>query len=601
MSNLGTFSGNAKAVLIDAAGSRHYVATVDNTDTALAVPTDNVFEYAAGAVPTVFYKTANSGVPTSLGPTTSTVALLEASSATVVQSITVGNPATDQTLVFAALAKAGTYRIRVQANRSDVPPQSDWLVNSDNTSTLLVAGQTNDWAAGYLRAGTTIASLAYSDVSLGGAAPGSNRFVYPESQFFRLTLGHAVLAQTRDATIAQRQAAAEKSTNTATFGTATPAVLDITRTGGVGAASGINNAFTVGDTNTAARVTFATSALSSLPFTHLTSVPSGWTGTVGTKGTGFVQADSPTLYTIDPRITFLALLQFDSVVFATPPTASDGGTTRLASQFGFVAARARNAESTGLTGLAWTEKLWDNGTLTGSESTPTKSRATVSTTQGGQIGWSDALLGWDNQLPGGSWTQKQVITTANATGLEASNSRTLTLNGAANPRLQLAFYAVNLGDQNRHVNAGDSIKFLATLTNLDTGMRVVPTSASFFATHFTAGGVLQYLNDLADNTAAAWVDWTSNGPVVTHALNAEADTTLMSRVASFTAGWGVSDMLIRVNLQYGGSTYLALLGRELTGAKWAHGSTAPEADITFDAAGHAHTGGATGAAIGDRS
>lgn len=586
MANLGTFSGLAKLVLTDTGGTRSHIVTTDIATNPEAAMVNKAFELAAGATLAIHYRVANGGVPTSAAPTAARVDVLEASSATIVQTFTVAAPGTNETFSFTATSKAGTYRLRVQIQRVGAPGALDYLVNSDNTSTLLATGQTNDWGAGFLRAGTTIASLSFSDAALGGAAPSANRFVYPKSQFFRTTFGHQVLAQTRTITLSQRQAGVERSTDNATTGTANPGVLDVTRTGGVGAASGVNNAFLAADTGTVARLRFDNSSLSSQPWTHLTALPSGWSGVAGTLGTGTVQADAPSsTYSIDPRVTFSQLMQFDSVTFMTPPTSGDGGSTRLSSQFAQVAARARDAAGAGINGLAWTEKLWDAGQLTGSEASPTRTRATVSTTQGGEVGWSDAFLGWSDQLPGGAWTQKQIITTANATGLDLSNTRTLTLQGSPSPTLQLRVYAT-AALTGGHFRPGTNVIVSANLVNFVLGSTVAPDAGSVFCilTRMVPGPTAgqykrQYLVSDTDNTGSAWVDFpTPSSPAVAYLLSPSADdAALFTRTFSATAGWGSPGLGLRANARctLAGSAYAAYTSKEVLGPFWSHTSEEP--------------------------
>lgn len=596
VSDIGTHAGNAKVTLIDAAGVRHFKATT-GADGATAGKSDQTFELAAGASIVVHYRSGTTGTPTSLAPTAAEVAVLEDNSGTVVRTFAAADPNVDEDFTFVATStgaagganRRGTYRLRVQASRISQPGlATDWRVNSDNTSTLLAAGQSTDWGRGYLRAGDALVTFGFSDAALGGAAPPSGRFVYPKSQFFRATMGAAEIANssTKQITLRQRQGGTDKSTDA---GTMAAGVLDVTRAGGVGAASGVNNDFTAADTGTALRLTFAASTLSGRAWSHMTSVPAGWSGTPGSLGGGFEQADSPAaLYTIDPRVSFTQLLQLNDAAFGSPPSSKNApGGQRLVSDLGFVAARATDAHSAGINGLAWTEKLWDSGQLTGSEATPTKTRATLAQTQGGQAGWSDGFLTWDSQLPSGSWTQKEVITTSKATGLELGNTRTLTLL-APNPNFAAVVQAgpSSASAEVDHWHAGEPMLVAFTIIDLDTRrlstVDVSPAPAVMFLRFNQSSARIQFLD-----ASHAWVD-ASAAAAVEHTMTASpSDPRAFERTftAEQTATWGEIDIMWIIARAYiGGTPYYARSTRESVGKFNAHSGYA------LDALGLALTG-----------
>lgn len=574
MSDLGTHSGDAKTVATIATGSRHFRATT-GAGAATGAKSNETFELNAGASVVIHFRTGATGVTPPDVANTVTVDVFEDNSSAVIRTFTAASATVDEGFTFFATsngqsggtARAGTYRVRIRAQRTDV---GTYDVNSDNGGTPPAAGS-SDFGKGYLRAGTAFSSFVYSDASLGGAAPTNNRFVYPKSQFFRATLGDQVVQNASDVvrsiTLQQFQASVQKSIGTANVSLATPGVLDITRTGGVGSASGVNNDFLVGDTNTDVRLTALNSTLSLQPWTHFTSLPSGWTGTnSGTLGSGNTQADKSALYTVDPRITFTQLLQLNSSTFATPPSSTNVASgQRLTSDLAFLAARATDANGGGVNGLAWTEKLWDAGNLISSEGSPWKSRSTTSATQGGQAGWSDAFMTWDAQLPGGGWTQKEVITSSKATGLEAANTRSLTLLAANSNILVIARITPASGNEADHVHAGDDVTAVVTVIHASDAQQVAPDAApSFFLLRYNPSAArLEYLDG-----SYAWQS-AVGGTFVSHSTTAaagDAKTFTKTFTGAQTAGWGNTDLLGIVGRAVVGSTpYISDSPRELAG------------------------------------
>lgn len=140
------------------------------------------------------------------------------------------------------------------------------------------------------------------------------------------------------------------------------------------------------------------------------------------------------------------------------------------------------------------------------------------------------------------------------------------------PDLQVAFSVHNLtGGSDRHVQVGDTLKAVVTLTDMATGLRVTPDSAEIWMTHIDAG-TLEMLDDDTDNTAAAFASWPAATPVTVFAMTANgSDATLMEKTFSATAGWTSSDVVIRVEVVYRGVRYPAFLAREIAGRANGHG------------------------------
>lgn len=485
-------------------------------------------------------------------------------------------------------AKAGTYRIRVRIEYAQVTNDAvNGKYKADSDGNYSLAGTPNTWTAGiaeadkgFLRAGIKFA-FTFSDASLGGAEPSGNKFVYPKSQFFQAALQRESDSSacsplpntsTSSMTLTQNQGAGNLTTDNSSLSTNNE---QWTRTGGIGAGSGINNVFAAADTNTQVKITQANSTLSGIPWTHFTSLPAGWTGaTGGGINTQNTQANSPTnLFTIDPRIQFAHLLQLNDSAFGTPPSSKDVASgQRLTADLGFIASQAQDINGSALAnGLVWTEKLWDSGNLISSESSPWKSRSSTGSTQGGQTSWSDAFMTWDAQLPGGSWTQKEVITTANATGLETANTRTLTLL-AINPNLRLlvGIGPSTEGAETDHLHAGDPFRVEISMFRRDTHAQVVLDSAAAFS-------IFRY-NPTADRFETLQSDFTwvaLNGATVNEfvcsAAGGDANTWTYTFTGAQTSGWGAFDLLAVIGIGVVNSTpYQAPGSREILGTAHPH-------------------------------
>lgn len=300
-----------------------------------------------------------------------------------------------------------------------------WSVDSRGatTGTINVADR-EQHARGYARALATLSTYGVSNASLGGTEPAS--FAFPDSVFQRFVLD-AVSYRSVAFSVAMRQSSTDKRTDAGVVQTAAARDYTWNTTATTVAGNGrVNNGqFTVGSTATDVRITTPTNVFGGSADKEYAWAASGHPAGFALSGDNLTD-DSRV--TVDPRITFSQVMQLNNTTFQTPPTALDTN-TRPVTSLGSLIARAVNARSEGQNSLAWTEKLWDNGELISSEASPAKTRSTTSQAQGGQNGWSDAFINWDNQLPTGNWTQKEVITTADVTGLELTNTQTVVLSG----------------------------------------------------------------------------------------------------------------------------------------------------------------------------
>lgn len=460
-------------------------------------------------------------------------------------------------------SRAGMIEIYFSVSKAAAPTWGAF--DSRGTFANIPAAVTPDNARGYLRARVTLSSYSISNASLGGAEPAS--FAFPDSIFQRATLD-AVWYRSLAVAAAGRQSSTDKRTDAGTAQTAVARDYSWTTTATTVSGLGrVNNGqWAISSTAADARFTVPSNTFGGSADREYEWAASGHTGSFTPSGANL---DSASRYTVDPRITFTQLFQVNTSTFSTPPISGDTASgSRLTSQLGFTASRATNARSEGVNSLAWTEKIWDNGTLTGTEGSPTHSRSTTSQAQGGQDGWSDAFLAWSDSLPGGSWTMKEAITTTDATGLELTPSRTLTL-VAINPAISLRIYGNNITNPSRHLKVGDGVRVHVNLVDTDNFIRVLPDAGTIRLTVFRmkTDNTVEYLK--TDFT------WTSGTP------NTAADTFLMAASvgdptvfyydfsAVQTANW-LYDVRFGVRCLYGGTPYTNYRQNDVPGDQWKH-------------------------------
>lgn len=425
--------GLTKIQLDDGLGRRNYTASIVDVTPDIATGDQASWEGSPGTSVTLRFEWDTIGNPTFGIADTATIAIrIPADGANIgaTWSPAIGganNGVVEQTFHFddnpldgsIGTARAGMIEIFVQVQRV---ANIAWGPVDSRGGGTPPAATTHNWARGYLRAPVTLSTFSISNVSLGSSEP--SPFGFPDSIFTRGTLD-AIWYRAGALALAARQSGSDKRTDTGVSqtGITRDYTWDTTATTITGKGR-VNNSFIVGSTLTDIRFT--------LPNTNFGG-DNEYVWANSGHASGFVVSgqnlDTVNKITVDPRITFSQIMQLNDSAFATPPASGDDGTQRLTNDLGFLAARAVNSRSEGINSLAWTEKLWDNGELVGSEASPVASRSTTSATKGGQTGWSDAFLIWDETLPTGIWKQKEIITTTDATGLELSNSRSLTLIG----------------------------------------------------------------------------------------------------------------------------------------------------------------------------
>lgn len=395
-----------------------------------AEPTGNKATWAGapGTSLTIRFRWTEGGTPAGSAPNFANVTVrLPGDSSNIGGTWAVTFPAvnTDATTTFhfddnpfnAVLGTASAGMLEVFLDWGNSGGLAPWNATSRGGGTP-AALNSIDNARGYVRAPVTLSAFSISNASLGGAEPG--QFAFPDSVFQRATLD-AVWYRSLALANELRQGGTAKRSNAGTADTIV--TRDYTNSGTSAATGRVNNGFIVAATATDVRLTVPANSFGGSADREYEWATSGHVSGFSVSGANLTD---DARVTIDPRLTFTQIMQDNNSTFQNPPTLLNTA-TRAVTDLGFLAARATNARAEGQNALTWTQKLWDNGTLVGSEAAPVATRADTSQTQSGQLGWSDGFMTWDEALPGGGWTHKAVLTTGDATGLELSNTRTLTL------------------------------------------------------------------------------------------------------------------------------------------------------------------------------
>lgn len=553
--------------------------------------------------------------------------------------------------------RSGFLGLRLIAIRTSVPT---FDCGSDGSGTPPTGVVSDDRTDGYVRSRVNLASFTLSNVSLGGATP--SVFASPDPIHLRATLS-AAWYDNGSFTFALRQAGADVRNETLAGASASTRDASWTTTATTVSGKGFVNTgqFAKALTTTPVRLilpTTSTGADRHLAWADQASLPAGWTRIDDAT----IEYANPTQF--DPRLTVQHHLQLNANTFATPPGSLGVATLRrLVADLAFTGFRLTNARGAGLDGVAATEKIWDAAGLTGSQGSPTKSRSATTATRGGEAGWTDALLTWDNALPGGAWTHRVEITTAHFTGLEAGQNATFTLL-AYDPRVRVITgcgplvegdhwrpgmdFVAGLGAvdiETRKARAIDAASaYLAliapgvgadagylTFLDSDGAWKRVTTSTTMYA--WTASelvaGSLQYLRTWDAATTAAWpaVSITAVGFVTVNNVPYGEHMTGFTRgthhghltaptFAALTDSLALAQipnaLITEAKLAFNVATQAELDAEAATRAAAdaahasmdiasAHAGQLPEARVTMDPdGGHDHTGGAKGVPIGER-
>lgn len=528
--------------------------------TATAATQDTAAGSSVNVTCTVSTATATLAPPTA--PTNADVYFMIDNSATQVKTIALSASAgsSSQTFFFTdtgltgGASRAGMIRIKVRLRQTGGLAATQYDVSSEPSSygspanSLATGSIVTAANVGYIR-GTTTASTVLA---------GSGTLAYNTTLTATTTLGAAPFSsRTLNVALSPITATASAASTTTTFTTALGVV---------------DNRFPASSASRTTAVTFPNAGL----------VGIAWTTATLTE----------TTRTIDPRITFTQILQNDSSTFATPPTSSTLINTafqRLNAQLGFLASRATDANGNGVTTLTWTDKLWDNVNLVSSEASPAKTRTATASTQGGQTGWTDAFLTWDNSLPGGTWTYKQVITApANAVGLEASNVTSVYLL-AVNPlyRIVTGLGPSTTAVDGDHWHPGESLTVGMAMYDIANRNLIAPDASPvprlILGRFNLTYGRAEYLTSTTDGSGSlTWAALTGATAYewVTAASAGDANTFVKTFTATETANWGTADLFVIGIAYINGTPYNDFSFRDVL-SKTAN----PHSKYKFDATG----------------
>lgn len=301
-----TVSGEAKTSFTSTDATRYWMVSTASGRDATTVTTNQTFELAANGSINLNFSVGTSGISPPGVANQITIQILDDNSdtvrATLASAVAEGNIVNPLTFTPAL---AGTFRIKITAQKTDGTGGigNYGPVNSDT-----------DGNKGYLRAGVTLSDIAVSN-SLGGSLPAP--FAWPDSARTRITVGNA--ANSDDSTRGidykllnqdSADAVLRTFTNTAAKNTTT---WDDNNTGFALDTSDTGNA--MGLRNFKIQLTgVANSPLSTRPWVHFESAPSGWTigttdgGLNTTKGVSVTSNGStPTNFQYDSTVTLSAL------------------------------------------------------------------------------------------------------------------------------------------------------------------------------------------------------------------------------------------------------------------------------------------------------
>lgn len=518
----------------------------------------------------------------------------------------------DEVLGSVANRRHGLLELWLQVIDNPGGSTNDYTLDSRGNATVgPPLTTTYSWGRGYIRQRATLSTHSISNVSLGGAEPtpvwqaldqihvrvatttpplnlspgfGTIRLRRPQAQ------GGAAERDATASAITESTPNYEKSMTDSTAGTPLDNVVGVGMFVG-SEAKDLEVVTPSGTFDSDVLIAFATSG-------H----PAGWS-IIDERTARYVGR-----ITVDPRVTFIShLLQLDDSTYGTPPMSKNvSPAVRRDVQFGFLSERASAARSGGIGGITWTSKLWDTGELSGTEASPVASRSATSGVVGGEDGWAATLLGWDEDKPGGSWTKKAIITAPGAAiGMEIDNSTTLTLL-VKDSRIHLNIAAGDPTTPGTHWRPGSQLTIGARLFKEYAPVSADASTGKCAILRFDpATGRIQYLQSVSP---AVWSYLVNDSNVSTFAMSAspgDADLHLKTFTASQTSDFDTRDLFILASLDKDGVSYDAFSTNEAVDVNFPHSGAAagsiPEAAILFGDAGHQHTGGTDGRAIGDRS
>ena len=580
------FRGLTKIHLDDATGTRAYTVSIDDVAPLTATGDQATWEGTPGSSVTLRLEWASTGTPTFSVADTITVAVRLPGDNTNIGATWTPSPGTGTsgtlttTLHFddnplngvLGAIRAGMLEVFLQIQRTAAV---GWGPVDSRGGGTPPAGSTFTWSRGYLRAPVTMTDFSVSDASLGGAEPGV--FYATKPCYTRVTFD-ATWYRAAASTLRHKQGATTTRQGSSASGTSAIKEWSWTAaTSSVGGTGRINKDYVAALTATQVEVTMpgGLSFGGDDEYYYATSGHvAGWT-----RASSGLLTDADRI-SVDPRIQFTQLLQRNDDAYGTPPMSKDVASGRLLNtDFGYISSRARDMGGTGLNGIQWQELLWDDAELIGFEGGPVDSRFQTGSTQGGEDGWGNGFVLWDEVKPGGNWNQKQTLSTTDLSGggLEVTNTRTLVLL-AADPRVSVVVGA-GPTTKSRHFTPGQTFQAGISAINVDTGKRLSIDASGAYVALFRNqdGGANAGYGEFLDSdlvwkrvdAAATIYFWPC-----TETIAGNTQVWIKTFTASQTSGWGTYDIFLIGKAIIGGVPYGSHEQGEVVGPYADHGAGA---------------------------
>lgn len=511
---------------------RDFVATAATQDTA-----------AGSSVVVTVTNTGEGGALDPANPDTFTLRYVT-DDGTTIKTVTLNTSSASQTDTFfftdtgltGGAARCGTVEIKLQATKTTGGPTATYDYETDGSPSTPPTGFTADQVdRGWIR-GTTTLVEAVSNVALGGTK--STPAQHDESLFVRTTCGAASYVA-RSFTVASSAGSLSAATNSTTSAT-----RDVTF------ASVVDERFAAASTVVGWTVTASNATLTGLPWTVFSST-------------------TDDTITVDPRNTASVVFQLDDNTYGTPPSSKDDAARqRLNTQQAFIGVRVVGSRGVGINGL--TVSLTLTPTLPGS---PESATGLTTSTQGGEAGWTDSFLAWDNSLPGGTWTLA-IDVTAPADIDDAAyllgSSVTFTML-AVDPTLRPVL-RISASDSVRtdHLKEGDVMAVETWLLSTTEQANVLIDGApALWFSKVTGDGVsskAQHWN------GTAWVDTGAGMATSFAATQSTSDPRVWFYELTINTVFGPSDFVAVVKMTKDGTPYSDLVMVELVGGANQHDS-----------------------------
>lgn len=577
------FRGMAKIHLDGVDGDRHYTVATENINPS-SEPTDlgtwqknpgNSFslllEWDTTGLPT--YGQANSfrvetRLPNGAAIGSAWTGTISGTSGSAIHTMHLDDDPLNETL---GTARSGMLELYIFVERTDL---GTWSADSRGGGS---PPTTHDWAEGYVRSTSQLASFSLSNVSSGGAEPAS--WAFDDKIYWTASIDAQSYNAGLNLTLNIEDDTTETTYQSITDSTAS-GVDYAAQSNGDG--SRIDNSYPASSSVLDIELEWQ-----SLAFGGDTQMVwrSDGTHTGGPTYESERILSEVSRMTVDPRITIDHHMQINDNSFATPPGSLDENSKqRLTADLAFVGFRLTNARGEGINNVTSTELLEDASSLV----SPGINRSVATQTQGGEDGWVASWATWDSALPGGAWNHTIEFTTSYATGLEVNDSDEYVLL-AKNPN----FIVVCGGGHDQaseaglHWRVGNELLVGATLfdiaadksiavddsSDLDPGGQAYPRAYTIIARFNLSTGTAQYYDqdgtwkNVKDNPGAVY-EWQMISIKRSNELQGNGSigddhTYVVTVDAADTENWGLADLFF-VPIVYRSGTPYSIWG--ITGA-----------------------------------